>query len=241
MLFGPHNSFAHYFKAPVDSLIEVPAGVDMTLASLGEPSAVGMYGVAQSGVVIGDTAVVMGLNYQGQIAVQGLRRSGASQVIAVDYDDFHLDVARRRGADVVVNSETSDVVGTVRELTGGVGADVVFHSCGYWNPRAEEYLAASLNVVRDEGIVASIPDIVSTIKVSLHRVHHHGIDLRFPALMHHGADFRRRWVPRLMRPIFDETVQVRDLITAEFPLEEVGEAMRVFNTDLSQIKVVLKP
>lgn len=241
MLFGPHNSFADHFKSKVQNVHPAPEGLDMDIAALGEPTAVGVFGVFESEVQLGDTIVVAGLNYQGLIAVQGLKKKGASKLIAVDYSDAHLDLAANRGADVLVNTERDDALEAVLEETGGDGADLCFHSCGYWNPRAEEYFNLCADATRDEGRIVSLPDMMSPITAKLHRVHHHAMDIKFPAVMHHGPEFRFRWVPRLMRPVVDGTINVRDLITAEFSLDQVVEGMELFREDQDQVKVVLRP
>lgn len=254
MLFGPNNSFSSHFKAPVESLQRAPDGVTMEVASLGEPACVGIYGVFQSGVQPGDDVLVAGLNFQGQIAVEGLKQKGASQVIAVDYRESRLEMARERGADVVLNTKTDDVASRIDELTqynadrdasghqsGDAGVDVSFHSCGYWNPNQEEYFNLCVENTRDEGIVASIPDMMEPVTVDLHRLHHHGMEIRMPALMHHGPEFLDRWVPRLMKPIVRGVIDVESLITAEYPLSEVNEAMERYDEDESQVKVSLSP
>jgi S-(hydroxymethyl)mycothiol dehydrogenase len=66
----------------------------------------------------------------GNAAVAGSRIAGATTVVAVDVDDRKLDWARRFGATHTVNSRTEDVVGRIRELTGGFGADVVIEAVG---------------------------------------------------------------------------------------------------------------
>ncbi|WP_082682273.1 zinc-binding dehydrogenase, partial [Haloferax profundi] len=243
-----------HFVAPVDSLQKAPDGLDLELASLGEPAAVGIYGVFQSGVQPGDDVLVAGLNFQGQIAVEGLKKKGASTVIAIDHRDARLEVAKERGADVVLNSKTDDIGSRVAELTeynandqarghasGDAGVDVSFHSCGYWNHHAEEYFNLAVRNTRDEGIVVSIPDLMTPITPDLHRIHHHGMEARFPNLMHHGPEFLDRWVPRLMKPIVNGTLDVGSLVTSTHSLEDAQEAMQLYNDDESQIKVALKP
>lgn len=241
MLFGPHNSMAPYFKAREDDLHLAPEGMDPSVAALGEPIAVGMFGVFQSNVQLGDQVVVTGLNFQGLIAVQGLKGRGARTVIAVDYSDAHLRLAQKLGADITVDTTRDDALAAILDLTHGRGADVVFHSCGYWNPRAEEYFNLSIQAVCDEGTLVSLPDMMGPITTSLHRLHHHGVEVRFPALMHHGPDFRRRWVPRVLRPVAEGLIQIKPLITASRRLEEVAEAFRLFDEDPDQVKVILTP
>lgn len=254
MLFGPNNSFASHFKAPVESLQEAPDGISLELASLGEPASVGIYGVFRSGVQPGDDVLVAGLNFQGMIAVEGLKAKGASQVIAADYREPRLEAAKKRGADVVLNTESDDIGDRVNELTeynadesatghqsGDAGVDVSFHSCGYWNPHQEEYFDLCVANTRDEGIVVSIPDMMDPVTVDLHRIHHHGMEIRMPNLMHHGPEFLDRWVPRLMKPVVNGTLDVGSLVTSTYPLSRADEAMNRYDQDESQIKIALQP
>jgi L-iditol 2-dehydrogenase len=165
----------------------------MEVASLGEPACVGIYGVFQSGVQPGDDVLVAGLNFQGQIAVEGLKAKGTSQVIAVDYREPRLKMAKEPGADVVLDMKTDDVASRIEGLTqynadqdagnhqsGDAGVDVSFHSCGYWNPNQEAYFNLCVENTRDEGIVASIPDLIEPVTVDLHRIHHHGMESGCP-------------------------------------------------------------
>ncbi|GGG19120.1 zinc-dependent alcohol dehydrogenase [Paenibacillus abyssi] len=241
MAFGPLNTFSHYFKGPVQNFIKVPDGLDMEIACLGEPICVGMFGVFHSGVQLGDIALVAGLNFQGMIAVQGLKKRGAHKVIAVDYSDAHLALAKKIGADFVLNTNTQDVREEIKELTKGKGVDTTLHSCGYWNPRTEDYFNMCIDITRDEGVLSSLPDMMSPINVGLHRLHHHAIDIRFNALMHHSPEFLRIWVPLLMRPVVQGDIDIKALITDSYPLSQVNEAMKKFSEDEDQVKILLKP
>lgn len=241
MLFGPHASFSKYFKAAVDDLHKVPEGMDMKTASLGEPISVGMFAVTETNSQLGDVVAVVGLNFQGLIAVQALKKRGASKVIAIDYSDKHLSIAKEVGADELINTTKQETMETVKELNEGDLCDVVFHSCGYWNPKAEEYFNLAVELTRDEGTLVSVPDIMSPIIAGLHRIHHHGITVKFPALMHHSPAFRQIWVPKLMKMVQKGGIDINPLITAEYRMDSVKEAMQKFNDDADQVKIILKP
>ncbi|MCG5218325.1 S-(hydroxymethyl)mycothiol dehydrogenase [Streptosporangium sp. KLBMP 9127] len=86
----------------------------------------------------GDSVAVIGCGGVGNAAVLGASLAGASKIIAVDVDDRKLAWARDFGATHTVNSRTSDPVETIRELTGGHGADVVVEAVG----RPETYKQA---------------------------------------------------------------------------------------------------
>ncbi|MEU9508441.1 S-(hydroxymethyl)mycothiol dehydrogenase [Micromonospora sp. NPDC048170] len=89
------------------------------------------------GVRPGDTVAVIGCGGVGCAAVAGARLAGATTIVAVDIDPRKLPVATQLGATHVVDaSRDPDVVGTVRQLTGGLGADVTIDAAGFpetWN------------------------------------------------------------------------------------------------------------
>ncbi|MEU6478712.1 S-(hydroxymethyl)mycothiol dehydrogenase [Streptomyces sp. NPDC047017] len=86
----------------------------------------------------GDAVAVIGCGGVGDAAVAGARLAGAAKIIAVDIDDRKLETARAMGATHTVNSQETDPVEAVRELTGGFGADVVIEAVG----RPETYKQA---------------------------------------------------------------------------------------------------
>ncbi|MDA8371656.1 MAG: NAD(P)-dependent alcohol dehydrogenase [Nocardiopsaceae bacterium] len=77
----------------------------------------------------GSTAVVIGAGGLGHVAIQLLRAVSATTVVALDVREESLEIARRSGAHHTLVSESS-AVDTVRELSGGNGADVVFDFVG---------------------------------------------------------------------------------------------------------------
>jgi S-(hydroxymethyl)mycothiol dehydrogenase len=82
------------------------------------------------GVGRGDTVAVFGCGGVGNAAIAGARLAGASVIVGVDIDDRKLAWAREFGATHTVNSEATDPVEAVRELTGGFGVDVAIEAVG---------------------------------------------------------------------------------------------------------------
>src|SRR5439155_16154638 len=74
--------------------------------------------------------VVLGCGPIGLFAVGVARACGARQVIAVEPNDFRQDLAKRMGADVVVDPTKEDPVGAVLDATDGHGAEVVLEVSG---------------------------------------------------------------------------------------------------------------
>ncbi|MBH0780216.1 S-(hydroxymethyl)mycothiol dehydrogenase [Nocardia bovistercoris] len=86
----------------------------------------------------GDTVAVIGCGGVGAAAVLGASLAGASKVVAVDVDERKLVWAKEFGATDTVLASSVDVIETVKELTGGFGADVVIDAVG----RPETYKQA---------------------------------------------------------------------------------------------------
>ena len=127
----------------------IGAFADKTLVHAGQctkvdpsarPAAVGLLGcgvMAGLGAAIntgnvdrGDSVAVIGCGGVGAAAVAGARLAGAGTIIAVDLDDQKLEWARNLGATHTVNSNGTDPVTAIQELTGGFGADVVIDAVG---------------------------------------------------------------------------------------------------------------
>jgi S-(hydroxymethyl)mycothiol dehydrogenase len=126
----------------------VAAGQCTKVDSRAEPAVAGLLGcgvMAGIGAAIntgnvgrGDSVAVIGCGGVGDAAIAGARLAGAAKIIAVDIDDRKLQTAQTMGATHTVNSQQTDPVKAVRDLTGGFGADVVIEAVG----RPETYQQA---------------------------------------------------------------------------------------------------
>ncbi len=95
-------------------------------------------------LVPGSTAVVIGVGGLGHMAVQILRAMSPARVIAVDTSADKLRLAREVGAAETVRPG-EDAADAIRELTGGLGAELVLDNVG-----ADDTLALASKIVRFE-------------------------------------------------------------------------------------------
>ena len=102
---------------------------DEQVVLLSDIASTGFSGPESGGVKIGDAVVVFALGPIGLCAVAGTKLMGASLIIGVDSDPVRLEMARKMGADVVLDFTQVDVVEEVKRLTGG-GADVTVEALG---------------------------------------------------------------------------------------------------------------
>lgn len=109
----------------------VPENVPSRRAVLLTMAAIALHGIRVAKVELGEAVVILGLGLVGQLALSLAKVAGAMPVIALDLDDFRLEKAQRRGADVIINPEQSeDVAAAVRSLCVADGADVVLECTG---------------------------------------------------------------------------------------------------------------
>jgi alcohol dehydrogenase, propanol-preferring len=72
-----------------------------------------------------DNLVVVGAGGLGLMAVQIAKTVTGARIIALDLDDEKLDVAKKNGADNIVNSKKEDPLKAIMELTDKIGADAI--------------------------------------------------------------------------------------------------------------------
>src|SRR5215212_9105858 len=73
-----------------------------------------------------DTVAIFGQGSMGIECLQIARLTGAGKIISVDVRDEACAVSKKLGADHALNAREGDVVSKIRDLTDGVGVDVVF-------------------------------------------------------------------------------------------------------------------
>lgn len=134
----PHFTGAYadyYYLRPGHYVLKTPDTLgDLTVAPLNCALAQVIYGLHQVGLVAGETLVVQGAGGLGLFAAAVARERGARQVVVLDRVPERLELAKRFGADQVVNvddfASSEDRARAVREMTGGGGhvvAELVGH------------------------------------------------------------------------------------------------------------------
>jgi propanol-preferring alcohol dehydrogenase len=94
----------------------------------------------------GSTAVVLGAGGLGSFAIQLIKAMSPARVIAVDQHKSRQDYARELGADETLDGVDGHTAGSLRELTGGDGAEVVLDFVGI-----DSSIAAGLASTRSGG------------------------------------------------------------------------------------------
>jgi alcohol dehydrogenase len=224
---------AEYVRVPYadTSTFRAPDGVtDEEILMLADILPTGYeVGVLAGGVRPGDVVAVVGAGPIGLSAITGAQLFSPSHIVAIDLSDARLEAAKQFGADLVVNNSREDPLTAIKDLTGGLGADVAIEAVGV--PAAFE-LAVSL--ARPGGRIANIG--VHGEAATLHLEEQWIRDITITTGLVDTSS-----TPTLMRLITTGQIDAKRFITHRFDLEEFGEAYDVFTraADTSALKVVL--
>jgi L-iditol 2-dehydrogenase len=165
---GEYNrpgAFADFVAVPSRVLYHMPEGVTFEQATLVEPFAIAMHAFCISPVVIGDTVAVFGTGTIGLMIIQALKAAGCAEIIAVDIADHKLEVAKKLGATLLVNSAKQDVREAVLAITDGEGADVCFEAVGIGVT-----LNGAISACRKGGAVVMVGNIAKEVTFNLQAV-----------------------------------------------------------------------
>ncbi|MGA4692661.1 zinc-dependent alcohol dehydrogenase family protein [Rhodococcus sp. AB351] len=176
-----------------------------------------------------EVVVVIGAGPIGLAAILAARLFSPSRIVAVDLADSRLEAAKAFGANVVVNSGRDDVAEVVRDLTGGLGADVTMEAVGY--PETFEQAVA---LARPCGHVANIG--VHGKPATLHLE-----DIWIKNLTITTGLVDTYSTPTLIGLVSSGQLDTSPMITHRFALDEFEQAYDVFSRagETGALKVLL--
>lgn len=122
--------FSQYVALPAANVFPLPEGLTTLEGALMEPLAVAVHATNICNVCSPKTVVILGAGCIGLCTLLSCKQRGASRVIVSDLFQNRLDLAKELGADEIVNASACDAVEKILELTGGMGADIVFETAG---------------------------------------------------------------------------------------------------------------
>lgn len=121
---GP-GGLSEYMMVDAKNVYKMADDINLEYAALSEPVACCVHSIQNGDIQLGDDVVVIGVGIMGALHIQLAKLKGA-RVIACEVDNTRLEVAKKMGADILINSKEVDAIAKVKELTEGRGADVVF-------------------------------------------------------------------------------------------------------------------
>lgn len=236
LLFN-NGAYAEFIRIPGpivrQNTLEIPAHIDFADAALVEPLACVLRGFDETGLRPGDSAVVIGMGPIGLMFVRLAKLRGA-HVVAVGKRGSQLAVARRMGADEVVDaSKPQDLKSEIRGKTlDGAGADVAVEAVG--TPRTWELAFGTL---RRGGTVNGFGGCPSGSSVHLDTALLHYSEITLKATFHHTPVYIRKALETISRG----EIRGSDFITGEAPLIHLPEILRHMANRNGDLKTAIIP
>ncbi|MBN1687247.1 MAG: zinc-binding dehydrogenase [Spirochaetales bacterium] len=170
-----YPTYSDYWVTSINNVQPIPEGVSFEVGCLYEPLGCAAWAARHMGVKLGDTVAVNGAGFAGNILLQGAINAGASKVYAIDLVDAKLKIAKKLGAEQVINAKETDPVQTILDLTHGEGVDIAVDAVGGTGIG----VVHALGMVRHNGIMALYGDNYVPVKeFCFNRFHEDGLEVR---------------------------------------------------------------
>jgi alcohol dehydrogenase len=232
-----HGAQAEYLLVPnaQANLAKIPDGLaDEQVVLLADIASTGISAAESAEMKIGDTVAVFAQGPIGLCATAGARLKGASLVIGVESDPVRAAMAKRMGADIVLNFKECDVVAEIFHLTGGRGVDVAIEALG-----TQETFENALRVLRPGGTLSSLGVYSGKLSLPLEPFAAGLGDHKIVTTLCPGGKERMR---RLMELVHHGRLDLTPLLTHRFKLDQIEEAYKLFSEHRDGVlKVAITP
>lgn len=124
------GSNADYVVIPEANTVPFDKSISYEQGAMFEPSTVALHGLLQNGYRGGGYVAVLGCGTIGVFTMQWAKIFGSRKVVVFDISEERLALAKRMGADAVVNAVRENHIDEAMAVTGGKGYDFVFETAG---------------------------------------------------------------------------------------------------------------
>jgi threonine dehydrogenase-like Zn-dependent dehydrogenase len=221
------GTFSEYRAVPYFAACKLPDGVSMSEAAVLEPIMLTVRTLEHMRPSLGDSVAIIGPGSIGLFHLQAFKSAGASVIIVIglDQDATRLEIAKTLGADHVINASREDVVRRVKELTDGLGCDIVVEAANHPSTVGQAIdLASAYGRVMLFGLYPEATLSPLTL-------------MRSGVTVMGDVAGTLRWYQRAIRWVQYKKVVAEPLVTQRFRLEQAKEAFAAFHEGQS-VKVL---
>jgi L-iditol 2-dehydrogenase len=228
--FKRHGAFAEYVAVPWWIVAKIPDELSFVHAALLEPASIGTHAANRAPITNDDTVVVIGAGTIGLFILQAARLRGAARVIAVDINEFRLDIAKKLGADKLINPLKSNLTEAILQETEGKGANVTLEAVGYTKTFAD-----AVSVTRMGGYIVAVGNLEKKAEFDLQQLV--AKEHTFTGSYASSGEFRD-----CIGLVASGRINVRPLISDILPLKKGPDAFdRLLKAEENLLKIVLEP
>ena len=245
---GPH---ADVVSAPRNLCAKIPPTVSDEVASFTVVASIGLQGIRLAKPTLGENFVVTGVGLIGLLTVQLLRAQGC-RVLAIDFDQAKLELARSFGAEICNPGAGEDPVAAGMAFSRGAGVDGVIITA---STKSSDPLTQAARMSRKRGRII----LVGVIGLELNRVDFYEKELTFQVSCSYGpgrydSSYENRghdyplgfvrWTEQrnfvaILDLMANGQLDVTSLITHRQPFEQATAAYNTLTTDKSALGILL--
>ncbi len=222
------GAMADYFLLPAEKTVPIPKELSLKHASLVEPVAVGVHACHRSGDLLGKNVAIVGAGMIGLGVLASVLKAGANKIWVSDLADDRLEIAKKMGADRVINAK-QNFVAIAREEAGFEGIDVAFECVGIGAA-----LRTSMALIRKGGKVIVMGVYGDQATINAANLQDQEMEL-VGTLMYTMRD-----VKEAITLLAEDELPADDIIGKVFPIESANDAFEYARENKQAIKVVLE-
>ncbi|ESQ99731.1 dehydrogenase [Stutzerimonas chloritidismutans AW-1] len=246
---GPH---ADVVKVPKNLCARIPDEVDDESASFVVVASIGLQGIRLAQPTLGEAFVVTGVGLIGLLTVQLLRAHGC-RVLAIDFDESKLELARQFGADTCNPGKGEDPVTAGMAFSRGQGVDGVIITA---STKTSDPVTQAARMSRKRGRII----LVGVTGLELNRADFYEKELTFqvscsygpgrydPNYEDKGQDYPLgfvRWTEQrnfeaVLDMLASGQLDVKPLITHRFAFEDAPQAYQTLTEDKAGLGILLQ-
>jgi L-iditol 2-dehydrogenase len=227
------GAYSKYLPIPSRNLHVLDKEVSLKAGALSQPLSLAVNALKVVGVLQPfESIVIMGPGPIGLLMVVLARSYGAGPIIVTgrNKDTKRLHLARELGADAVFNIDKDDPGSMVKEMTGGLGADIVVEIAG-----SADAVSDSFNLVRDCGRIVLTGAGYPPLQVDLAGQ----VMMRQLAVLGCRGDPTPCWIESV-RLLGSGKINIEPIISHVLPLEKWEEGFQLSMSG-EALKVLLQP
>lgn len=226
-----NGGFAEYMKFPKESInYKLPKDLPIEKAVLIEPYSCSKHGVDRAQIGNEDIVVISGAGVIGLGMVGFAKRKNPKTLIALDLNEKRLELARKFGADEVLNPSKVNVVDHIRKQSGGYGADIYIEVSGH-----PSSVQQGLEILRKLGRFVEFSVFKDLVEVDWSIISDRK---ELDVLGGHLG-------PYCYRPtiewLSDGSLPAEDIVTHKLPLSKWKDGFDMVDSGEDSIKVILVP
>lgn len=187
--FDLPGCFSERAVLPAIALVKVDDRISDSEAACLQSLSDSVAAVETAQLQIADTVAIFGQGSMGLECLQIAQLSGAGLIVTVDVRDEACEMSRQLGADHALNARTVDVVSTIRNLTGGIGADVIFE-CAGGSPKqglaGQQSLLQAIDAVRSGGKIVGVSWFGGPLEMNIDLLRERSLRYLFPDISTQG-------------------------------------------------------